>query len=352
MKELASELRKRDGALIDNWYIACASDDLTSSRPIGRMIYDIPLVLYRLASGEVTCIPDRCLHRAAKLSEGRMVAGGVACPYHGWVYGAQGRVIEIPSTRCTHSFQLSARPCFEQDGYVWVWMGDRPPDLSQTKPPWRFPRQKGLGWVHYRQSFEFEGDVLALVQNFTDVPHSLYVHRGLFRRPRGIQVPMAIKVESGHVECDYRQDADKIGFFSRAINPFGASMIHKDHFYMPNITHVEYWFGQTSAMLITSQCTPVTKGKTVLFTEFLFRIGIMTPLLKPILKAYTAAVIKQDVRILAAQRDNIQRCGAAIFTSTTADKMHNEIEKLRIYGVKGSNEWRNYKISHEAEIWI
>ena len=352
MHNATNNLRERDGALTENWYIACATADLGRGKPLGRTIYDIPIVFFRLPSGEAVCLPDRCLHRAGKLSEGRIVKNGIACPYHGWVYGEQGRVVEIPSTRCSHNFQLTPRPCFEQDGYVWVWMGRKTPSASKKTPPWRFPQRSGIGWIHYRQSFEFKGDVVALAQNFTDVPHSLYVHRGLFRRARNVHVPMDIKVEGGHVECEYQQSKDKIGFLSRAINPFGAGMVHKDHFYMPNITHVEYTFGSTSAMLITSQCTPVSEGKTILFTEFLFRIGPVTKLLKPILKAYTAAVIKQDIKILASQYENLRSGDPAIFTTTIADRMHLEIERLRALGLQGDEAWHSYKAKHEAEIWI
>ena len=46
MREHASELRDRDGALVENWYVACRSEELTSRKPLGRMIYDTPLALF------------------------------------------------------------------------------------------------------------------------------------------------------------------------------------------------------------------------------------------------------------------------------------------------------------------
>ena len=43
---------------------------------------------------------DRCPHRAAALSEGRMTASGdLQCAYHGWTFGADGACLDIPQAR-------------------------------------------------------------------------------------------------------------------------------------------------------------------------------------------------------------------------------------------------------------
>jgi phenylpropionate dioxygenase-like ring-hydroxylating dioxygenase large terminal subunit len=40
---------------------------------------------------------DECPHRLAPLSEGRVVDGGLECPYHGWQFeGAGGGCVAIP----------------------------------------------------------------------------------------------------------------------------------------------------------------------------------------------------------------------------------------------------------------
>ena len=90
-------LKDRDGKLIENWYIACLSKELPRERPIQRTVYDLPFVLFRDEKGQPVCLPDRCLHRHARLSKGVVIEGHIACPYHGWMYNSSGQVTHVPS---------------------------------------------------------------------------------------------------------------------------------------------------------------------------------------------------------------------------------------------------------------
>ena len=175
-------LEKRDGSLKENWYIACLASELGSRKPVSREIYDQSLVLFRDEKGKVHCLPNRCLHRNARLSEGVILPGGkLGCPYHGWVYSGDGRVLEVPSrgpgspplSLCHRSF-----PAIEQDGCVWIWMGSQPPP---GPPPFRFPSHELSSWNSYFMITDFENEVGNLAENFMDVPHTIFVHKGWFR---------------------------------------------------------------------------------------------------------------------------------------------------------------------------
>src|SRR4051794_36943831 len=188
MAERAPTLRERDGKLIENWYVACLIRELTPKKPLGRMIYDKPLVLFRNEKGEAACLPDRCLHRHAQLSEGVMLEGKLGCPYHGWVYDSSGRVVEVPSEgpegakderKCSQSgrnLRLKTYPVVEQDGCVWVWLGEGEPRTK--RPPFRFPHQGEKGWASYFMITDFDNEVTNLAENFMDVPHTVFVHAG------------------------------------------------------------------------------------------------------------------------------------------------------------------------------
>ena len=64
---------------------------------MGRVILEESLVLYRDGEGRPACLLDRCLHRNARLSEGRVEGGLLACPYHGWKYAVSGACVGVPS---------------------------------------------------------------------------------------------------------------------------------------------------------------------------------------------------------------------------------------------------------------
>lgn len=75
----------RCGALADYWYVACLSAELGRDKPLARTMFGVPMALFRDERGRAHAVRDRCLHRATALSEGVVVDGKLACPYHGWM---------------------------------------------------------------------------------------------------------------------------------------------------------------------------------------------------------------------------------------------------------------------------
>ena len=235
-----SDLLKRDGELINNWYIACLSSELGTT-PFECIIYDTKLVLFRDKKNIATCLINKCLHRNSELSRGKVVDGQLECPYHGWAYNSEGIVTSIPSEgpdllhgkRCLKSFKT-----VEQEGVVWVWMGD--PSKLNDKLPWKFPHSTGedsLGWTHYYMVTDFSNEVTNLVENFMDVPHTVFVHKGWFRNRSLQKVPITVETKNGGVMVTYHQKKDNIGVLIKPLlNPKNNPMIHTDHFVFPNIT--------------------------------------------------------------------------------------------------------------------
>jgi len=350
-----SDLKARDGALINNWYVACLIRELKPKKPLQRVIYDSPFVLFRDSSGKAVCLPDRCLHRHAPLSKGVVIDGCLACPYHGWTYNSQGVVVEVPSEgpqgkRLHENLKLKSLPVVEQDECVWVWMGEGEP---KTKlPPFRFPHFEDGSWAHYFMITDFENEVTHLVENFMDVPHTVFVHAGWFRNVKFKPVPITVETKAASVLVTYRQPQDKIGFTGRILNPKSEPMTHTDHFFMPNLTRVDYGFGSKNSFIIISQCTPVSALKSRVYTAIIYRIGPFTHLLKPFMRFYTRQVIEQDVRIMAIQAESFRHDFTCRFHATDADVVHQAIEKLREMGIKGDPRLFDLQETTEKEIWI
>jgi phenylpropionate dioxygenase-like ring-hydroxylating dioxygenase large terminal subunit len=63
------------------WYVAAWSDSIGDGVLVARTVMDEPIVLYRKADGGVAAIEDRCAHRFAPLSMGKIVGGDrIQCP--------------------------------------------------------------------------------------------------------------------------------------------------------------------------------------------------------------------------------------------------------------------------------
>lgn len=352
MGKVDQNLRDRDGQLPENWYIACLENEVPAKRPISRVVYDRPYVLFRGPQGEVACLPDRCLHRHAQLSKGDVFDGKIGCPYHGWTYDTTGAVVTIPSEgdrALTTKRCLPAIPCRVQDGCVWIWTGKGVPTSA---PPYRFPSHFEPGYRSYFMVTDFENEVTNLVENFMDVPHTVFVHAGWFRNRSRKVVPIVVETGTGAVLVTYDQKKDKIGFWGRALNPRGEEMTHTDKFIMPNITRVDYKFGSSRGFIISSQITPVSTLRSRVYTEIAYDLGALNPVIGPVMKFYTRQVITQDVEIMKNQGDSLRMDMSLDFQHTDADVVHTAIEELRDLGVRGDSSWRSVSRREEKTIWI
>jgi phenylpropionate dioxygenase-like ring-hydroxylating dioxygenase large terminal subunit len=101
--------------------------------------------LYRRRDNSVVALEDRCCHRFAPLSHGRLEGDDIRCMYHGIKFAADGRCLEIPAQDVIpEAVRVRAYPAVEKDPWIWVWMGDPayadsaliPDALHHEDPDW------------------------------------------------------------------------------------------------------------------------------------------------------------------------------------------------------------------------
>ncbi len=356
------------GALKRFWYVACLDVELPHDKPIARTILGQPLVLFRDASGRAKCMTDRCLHRAAALSAGVVIDGTLCCPYHGWSYDGDGRCVHIPSLGPTQRGTrlklapddvgcLQSWPTLEQDGLVYVYLGGDAPPL---RPAFRVPHKHDPSWQVYFMVTKFDNGVTNLVENFMDVPHTVFVHKGWFRNQKQQRVPATVARTDGEVLVTYQQKDDKISGLGVILNPTGEPMVHTDHFFMPNITRVDYLFGTRSGFVINSQCTPIGPTSSLVYTAISYKLPvgplstIVGRAIEPLMHWYTRQVITQDTDIMRIQKRGLTTGDKNVrFTSTEADLLHHDIELYRRWLLDGANDnARPDDASRAIEFWI
>ncbi len=345
---------EKQGLLKNGWYVIDKASEIKTNKLIRRQIMDIPLVCWRDDTGGVQVLIDRCIHRNAPLSEGRIVNNCLVCPYHGWTYNEEGSCVKIPSEG-PHSERIPTQkvekfPAKERYGLAWVWMGrDTPPDCE----PFEMPTMAGKkGWKHYYMVTPFDNNVTDLVENFMDVPHTVYVHEGWFRERKQMCIKAEVERTKDSVLVTYDQPNDSIGAFGKLLNPKGLPMTHTDNFYMPNVTRVDYSFGEKS-FIITSTCTPVAPFKSMVYTLISYNFGWLNPLGRFFMPWYTKKVINQDVWIMEKQGNNLKTFeGEKVYRSSQADTMHVYIESLRNHAM--GNEAGNAPslLKKEMEFWV
>ncbi len=78
------------------WYPILQSDELPLDRPVGLKCLNEPLVAWRDQDRLPHVFTDRCPHRNAKLSLGRLLGGALQCAFHGLRFAGGGRCVLIP----------------------------------------------------------------------------------------------------------------------------------------------------------------------------------------------------------------------------------------------------------------
>jgi phenylpropionate dioxygenase-like ring-hydroxylating dioxygenase large terminal subunit len=105
------------------WYIAAWGDEVGAA-PLARRICNEPIVLFRDRDGRAAALADRCCHRSAPLSLGRVVEQGIECGYHGLVIDSAGKCVKVPGQRLIpDEVTVRSYPLVEKNQLVWVWLG-------------------------------------------------------------------------------------------------------------------------------------------------------------------------------------------------------------------------------------
>ncbi|MDZ4146222.1 MAG: aromatic ring-hydroxylating dioxygenase subunit alpha [Burkholderiales bacterium] len=157
------------------WHPVAACAEVAGA-PVAARLLERELVLWRAADGAVHAWADRCPHRGARLSMGRVQADRLECPYHGWQFAAGGQCVHVPALpefvppagHCATVFEA-----VEAHGLVWVRLAPGASALSA------FAAEAD---AHLRKLLCGPYDVATsaprIVENFLDMAHFSFVHEG------------------------------------------------------------------------------------------------------------------------------------------------------------------------------
>jgi len=157
------------------WYVAAWSEEIAPGATLARTYLEQPVVLFRQEDGTAGALLDRCPHRFAPLSAGKVVGDRIQCPYHGLEFTADGVCARNPYGPGVRSIRVRSIPLVERHRALWIWMGDpdsadagRIPDLSYLAeaPSTAF----SCGYLLTRANFEIVSD------NILDLTHTEYLH--------------------------------------------------------------------------------------------------------------------------------------------------------------------------------
>ncbi len=168
--------RKANQPFIRNaWYIAAWGEELDDG-VLSRTIMNQPMVIYRDAQGRAGALEDRCCHRGAPLTHGKVVENGLQCGYHGLVFDVSGACVEVPGQKnIPPQARVKSYPVVEQNQIIWIWMGD--PALADESKIVPYPyHDQPEKWPHRKAMFQIKTNYMLMIDNLMDLTHLGYVH--------------------------------------------------------------------------------------------------------------------------------------------------------------------------------
>jgi vanillate O-demethylase monooxygenase subunit len=166
--------------------------------PLARTGCGEEIVLFRTASGQPVALADRCPHRLAPLSLGRVVGDQIQCGYHGLCFDAGGQCVRVPG-QDTVPRQAKVRnyPLIERHAFAWIWLGDPAladpatiPDVHWCDDPaWAVSD----GYHHFRANYQLVND------NLLDLSHESFVHEDTIGNEAVAEAPFTVSLDGDRV---------------------------------------------------------------------------------------------------------------------------------------------------------
>lgn len=262
--------------LAEAWYPIAYVEDLDKTLPTRFTLLDRGLVIWWDPQGQSWRVfEDKCPHRLAPLSEGRVnEAGHLECPYHGWAFAGDGTCTQIPQQLPDTQAHQSARACAlalpatVRQGLLFVYPGEAA-HAPQVEVPIIGPVEEDPdGWVMLNTFRDLPYDALTLLENVLDVSHIPYTHHKTVGN-RDNAAPMVTEMV----------EFSKQGF--RGLWPEGPrkGKLGRQHtvFIAPGLMYQDLTSKQFGRTLTVVYATPIRKGECRLFARFPFQFSAKLP---------------------------------------------------------------------------
>ena len=198
--------------MIPNYWYAILESKKVKQKPVSIKRMGENLVLWRDAESNIVCMIDRCIHRGAALSMGRVKSSCIECPYHGFQYNTEGQCTLIPcngkSAVIPPGFEVKIFPAREAQGFIWMWWGEERsllpelPKFEQLPTDLAYTAEASQVWdVNYAR----------IMENNFDIHHLPFVHRSVTPGVGTLIDPYHVQVEGDLISTwgRLRQDDGK-----------------------------------------------------------------------------------------------------------------------------------------------
>ena len=300
------EIREIDTGTLPNryargWHCLGVAKGYLDGQPHAIEAFGTKLVVFADSRGDLKVLDAYCRHMGGDLTQGAIKGDEVACPFHDWRWGGDGRCKSVPYAKRTPKLARTRTWLTEvRNSLLFVWHdaeGNLPtPELQIPE----IPEAASDEWTDWRWNTELiqGSNCREIIDNIVDMAHFFYIHFGF---------PTYFKnVFEGHIASQYlrtvgRPDIDLGGSSYTGEQVLDSEASYFGPSFMINWLHNNYGGYQVESILINCHY-PVSPNSFVLQWGVIVQKpkGMNEEMTDKLSKAFTAGVSKgflQDVEI-------------------------------------------------------
>lgn len=289
--------------MIENQWYAILESKEVKNKTIGVTRINEKLVLWRNDKGEIRCIYDKCCHRGASLSLGKIIDDHIECPFHGFQYDESGEVTVIPANgkkaEVPDRFKVNSYKVVDAYGFIWLWNGDRN-DADESRIP--FFEELKTGFLYNTFSEVWNVHYTRAIENQLDVVHLPFVHASTIGKGNKTIVNGPVVKWEDNLMTFYVNnvvdDGNTLALDPNAIENY--ENLFSLQYQVPNI-----WQNRISDKVrIFAAFVPVDNENTKIYLRFyqsFLTLPILGPLVTSMGNIFNRKILHQDRRVVITQ---------------------------------------------------
>ncbi len=161
----------------EGWYFVTSRKAIEKAKLIQKTWMGEKVVVWCDEQGRICVAGAFCPHLGADMgpdSGGRIIAGCLVCPFHGYEFDTTGQCVATPYADPPKTAKLLVFETHEINGLVFAWWG-----IDGREPQWRLPDDtlEKDGWTSLEiRTIRFPGHPQETTENSVDLGHLRYVH--------------------------------------------------------------------------------------------------------------------------------------------------------------------------------
>ncbi|MDL4819740.1 Rieske 2Fe-2S domain-containing protein [Actinomadura opuntiae] len=221
------------------WHCLGLAEKFKDGKPHTVNAFGGKLVVFTGADGRTNVLDGYCRHMGGDLSDGTVKGNEIACPFHDWRWGGDGRCKRIPySRRVPLRARTAAWPTMEQDQMLFVW---NDPEGKQPPADVTIPRIEGAtrdDWTDWRWTEQVvHTNCREIIDNVVDMAHFFYIHNSFPTYFKNIfEGTVATQIMKGKSRPDARREGSGSGG-PRMLGNSSVASYHGPSFMIDELTY-------------------------------------------------------------------------------------------------------------------